>query len=153
VVGDAHRLSAYLGTRRFDAVFSISVLEHIAMPWVLAREINKVLEMGGVTFHATHFAWPLHEAPWDFWRFSDEGLKVLFSPPVGFETVKAGLFHPVQLHPDTLVEGQEVMALTPSFAGTAILAKKVAEVDEGTLAWDTKVDDVVGESSRYPRDA
>jgi len=153
VVGDAHRLSEYFAAHRFDAVFSISVLEHIAMPWVLAREINKVLEIGGLTFHATHFAWPMHAMPWNFWRFSDEGLKVLLSSPVGFETVKAGLFHPARLHPDALVAGQEGMALAPGFCGTAILAKKVAEVADDTLAWDTEIDEVVGESSRYPLDA
>jgi len=150
VVGDAHRLSEHFGTRQFDAVFSVSVLEHLAMPWVVAREINKILAVGGVTFHATVFAWPLHDSPWDFWRCSDEGLKVLFSRPVGFETVKAGLFHPARLHPDTLVEGQETLAMIAGYCGAAILAKKVAEVDRTRLAWKPTVQDVVGDDSRYP---
>lgn len=66
VVGDAHRLSQYFKHHRFDAIFSLSVFEHLAMPWVVAMEINKLLEIGGITFHGTHFAWPLHEKPWDF---------------------------------------------------------------------------------------
>ncbi len=32
VVGDAHQLSKYFGDRQFDAIFSLSVLEHLAMP-------------------------------------------------------------------------------------------------------------------------
>lgn len=58
------------------------------MPWVVAIEINKLFEIGGVTYHLTHPAWPLHERPWNFWRFSDDGLRVLFSKPMGFEIIK-----------------------------------------------------------------
>src|SRR5436190_3112289 len=36
VVADAHDLRAALGDERFDAVFSISVFEHLAMPWKVA---------------------------------------------------------------------------------------------------------------------
>jgi hypothetical protein len=38
VVGDAHKLSQYFGNQKFDAIFSISVFEHLAMPWIAARE-------------------------------------------------------------------------------------------------------------------
>ena len=115
IVGDAHKLSQYFEGQRVDAIFSLSVLEHIAMPWVVAMEINKLLEVGGLTCHATHFAWPLHETPWDFWRFSDEGLKVLFSPGLGFEIVKAGLFSLMRLYPDQIAYPQEMMPLFPAF--------------------------------------
>src|SRR5207248_4030080 len=84
VVGDAHQLSRLVGND-FDAVFSLAVLEHLAMPWVVAAEINKVLKIGGLTFHSTHFAFPVHERPWDFWRYTGQALRVLFSPPLGFE--------------------------------------------------------------------
>src|ERR1043165_6505721 len=72
-VGDAHELSKFFGTE-FDAVFSLAVFEHFAMPWVVAAEINKVLKIGGLTFHSTHFAFPLHERPWDFWRYTGQSL-------------------------------------------------------------------------------
>jgi hypothetical protein len=29
---------------------------------------------------ATHPSWPPHERPWDFWRFSEEGLQVRLNP-------------------------------------------------------------------------
>jgi hypothetical protein len=149
VVGDAHRLSQYFGNQRFDAIFSLSVFEHLAMPWVVAMEINKLLELGGITFHATHFAWPVHERPWDFWRFTDEGLKVLFSPALGFETIKAGLFAPLRMHLDN-VEGQEALAMQPGFGGVAILAKKVASVDLEKIKWDVTPEGILGSSSHYP---
>ena len=43
VVGDAHELSRLVGRGSFDAVFSGAVLEHLAMPWLIAAEINRVL--------------------------------------------------------------------------------------------------------------
>lgn len=46
VVGDAHRLSDYFEPRSFDLVISFAVLEHLAMPWVVAEEISKVLKVG-----------------------------------------------------------------------------------------------------------
>jgi len=151
VVGDAHRLSEYFATQRFDAIFSLSVFEHLAMPWVVAMEINKLLEIGGITFHATHFAWPLHEKPWDFWRFSDEGLKVLFSPPIGFEVINSGLFTPLRLHLDEILPGQEPLATQAGFGGVSILAKKVAEIAPTQFNWDVSIEEVVGTTSHYPK--
>lgn len=150
-IGDAHRLSQYLGGQRFDAIFSLSVFEHLAMPWLVAMEINKCLEVGGITFHATHFSWPLHETPWDFWRFSDEGLKVLFSPPMGFETIKAGLFSPLRMHLDTFVAGQELLPASPGFAGVAILAKKIGDFNPNRFSWNVTMQEVLGTESHYPK--
>jgi len=150
LVGDAHRLSEYVGEGEFDAVFSDSVFEHLAMPWVVAMEINRVLAPGGITFHSSHFAWPLHEVPWDFWRFSDEGLKVLFSNALGFATRKAGMLFPVRIHPDEVVPEQRMLPLHPAFGGVAILAEKVAEVDEDRFRWRTSIDEILPPTSRYP---
>ena len=82
-----------------DGVFSLAVLEHIAAPWVLAAEINKVLKIGGLTFHVLPETFPVHEMPNDFWRMTDEALKVLFCPGLGFEVLDAGMAHPMQILP------------------------------------------------------
>lgn len=148
VVGDAHRLGDFFSGRKFDAVFSYSVLEHLAMPWVFALEVNRVLNTGGWTFHHTHFAWPQHEQPWDFWRFTDEALKVLFSRPTGFEVAEAGMFEPLHMYLDHAPEGMETFPEFPAYGGSVVLARKVAEpgVDRGV--WDVGVDDVCG--GAYP---
>ncbi|MEZ2320201.1 MAG: class I SAM-dependent methyltransferase [Microcoleus sp.] len=151
VVGDAHKLSQYFPNRRFDAVFSMSVLEHLAMPWVAAMEINKVLEIGGFTFHHTHFSWPSHEIPWDFWRFTDEGLKALFTPALGFEVIKAAFHEPMRLHFDHLRPSQERFPVTPVFGGVVILAKKVAEINCEKFRWDVTLEDVLIPGSHYPK--
>lgn len=151
VVGDAHQLSQYFGNQKFDAIFSISVFEHLAMPWIAAREISQLLKVGGITYHSSHFAWPIHEKPWDFWRFSDEGLKVLFSPALGFEIIKSGLFAPLRLHLDQVNPPQELLATQPGFGGVAILAKKVREVNYDKFRWEVTLDEVLDSSSHYPK--
>jgi len=94
VVGDAHSLSRYFD-RQFDIVYSSAVFEHLAMPWVVAAEIAKVLNVGGHVFVETHFSFSSHERPWHFFQFSDLGLRSLFSPALGFECVEAGMCNPI----------------------------------------------------------
>ncbi|MCU0526822.1 MAG: methyltransferase domain-containing protein [Elainella sp. Prado103] len=151
VVGDAHRLSSYFARNSFDAIFSLSVFEHLAMPWVVAREINQLLKVGGITYHMTHNAWPIHEQPWDFWRFTDEALKALFSPALGFEVLKAGYFEPLRVYLDEIRPGLEPLPTMPSFGGVAILAKKVAEVDVERFNWNVTVEELLGATSHYPK--
>lgn len=150
VVGDAHQLSRYFQKEAFDAIFSLSVFEHLAMPWLVAREINKTLKTGGITFHSSHFSWPLHETPWDFYRFSDEGFRSLFPPSMGYRIIKAGLFSPLRMYFDSVPSGVEELPLRSGFGGSALLAQKVSDVDETKFCWDTGLDEVLGKDSHYP---
>ena len=80
IVGDAHRLSSYFDEAEpFDLIHSSAVFEHLAMPWVVAGEIAKLLKVGGCVFVETHFSFTSHERPWHFFQFSDQALKVLFA--------------------------------------------------------------------------
>lgn len=151
VVGDAHKLSQYFDNQLFDAIFSQSVFEHLAMPWVVAMEINKLLKVGGITCHSTHNAWPAHERPWDFWRFSEDGLKVLFSQPLGFQTLKAGLFEPLRMHLDNVTHPHHGLEMIPGFGGVAILATKIADVNSEQFKWNVTLEDVLGTTSHYPK--
>lgn len=105
------------------------------MPWVVALEINKVLRPGGLTFHQTHFTFPLHEQPADYWRFTDQGLRALFSPAVGFGDVETEFFEPASLHPHE--RSAEVIHLPgqPAYIQVAALATKAAEVDDSQTRW------------------
>lgn len=94
VVGDAHRLARYFD-EPFDAIYSTAVFEHLAMPWVVAEEIAKLLKVGGHLFIETHFSFSSHERPWNFFQFSDMGLRALFSPALGFECVEASMDNPI----------------------------------------------------------
>ncbi len=150
ITGDAHKLSGLVGDRRFDAVFSIAVFEHLAMPWVVAKEINHILNPGGITYHGTVFAWPTHERPWDFWRLSDEGLKVLFSPALGFEVLGAGMFDPVSMHFRNLRSGYEGFPHAAAYASAAILARKKTGTDTDAFRWPSDLSSYVGTDSHYP---
>jgi len=88
VVGDAHHLSRCVN-RRFDFMFSISVFEHLLMPWKVALEMNKTLNDGGKALIISHPSWPLHETPWDFFRFSKDSWHGIFNVHTGFRVVDA----------------------------------------------------------------
>ena len=151
VVGDAHKLSQYFKNKKFDAVFSVAVLEHLAMPWVVAMEINRILNIDGLTFHSTHFAWPLHETPWDFYRYSDQGLIALFPPSLGYHVIRTSLFSPVRMYLEGNPSGQEEFPFQPAFGGSAILAKKISDVNYEKFRWDATIDEVLGTESHYPK--
>jgi SAM-dependent methyltransferase len=89
IVGDAHHLSRHVDAT-FDAVFSISVFQHWLMPWMVAIEMNRVMKPGALAYIQSHPAWPLHEEPWDFWRFSKDAWNGLFNAHTGFEMVDKG---------------------------------------------------------------
>jgi len=63
----------------FDGVLLSYSLEHIENIQHTAIEIKKVLKSGGVLILRSPFIYPLHDTPEDFWRFSSEGIKRLFS--------------------------------------------------------------------------
>lgn len=92
VVGDAHKLSDYFKeNQKFDLIVSLYVFEHLAMPWVVAEEMMKMLKPGGSIFVIAPFAFAAHERPWDFFRFSEQGLKMLFPEDVGMECIDYGM--------------------------------------------------------------
>lgn len=63
----------------YDAVFSVDALEFVKAPWRAADEIVRILRPGGITFHTTVFTTRYQPQPEDFFRFTPDGLKSLFS--------------------------------------------------------------------------
>ncbi|MBK6634942.1 MAG: class I SAM-dependent methyltransferase [Chitinophagaceae bacterium] len=61
----------------FDAVFSSEVFEHIFNLEEILPEINRVLKPGGKLLFTCPFAWPEHEIPYDFARYSSFGIKAV----------------------------------------------------------------------------
>ncbi|MCH2166567.1 MAG: class I SAM-dependent methyltransferase [Oceanicola sp.] len=62
----------------YDAIFSISVMEHVAQPWLAAEHMLRILKPGGVMFHVAPFSYFYHGAPADFWRYTPDGFEALF---------------------------------------------------------------------------
>lgn len=59
----------------FDAVTCLEVLEHVAEPEIVMGEISRVLKPGGRVWISTPFLYPLHDAPFDFRRYTEFGLR------------------------------------------------------------------------------
>lgn len=62
----------------FDIVFTRNVLEHLYAPWKTARECVRVCKPGGLNIHAAPFAWRYHGVPNDYFRFTHQGMEILF---------------------------------------------------------------------------
>lgn len=72
VIGDA--LALPFADASFDLVFATQVLEHLPEPATFLKEAFRVLNPGGVLILSCPFYWPLHEEPYDFFRFTKYGL-------------------------------------------------------------------------------
>jgi len=145
IVGDAHRLSQLLSDVRFDAVVSISVLEHILMPWRFAIELNRVLNQGAIGFISSHQSWPLHDQPWDFWRFSDTAWAALFNQATGFEVLGTGLGERAyivaeKIHPITAHRQDH-----PVWGMSAVLFRKIGDTQ---LDWPVEPEAII--HTNYP---
>lgn len=72
---------------KFDCAVSFEVFEHIFnLPEIIA-EIARVLKPGGKLLCSVPFAWPEHEQPYDFARYTSFGIRHLINNS-GFEVEK-----------------------------------------------------------------
>jgi len=62
----------------FDYVLSDQVLEHVEKPWIAIDEVHRVLKVGGLAIFTTCLIHGIHGVPNDYWRFTPNGLRVLF---------------------------------------------------------------------------
>lgn len=97
VVADAHTLTPFADAE-FDAFIAVSTWEHLERPWVAAEQAARVLKPGGLLYVATHQTFPIHGYPYDYFRFSDMAMKVLFGPPL-FSYVEAEYQYPAVITP------------------------------------------------------
>ena len=59
----------------FDAIICTEVLEHAVNPELLLTEMARVTKTGGYLLVTVPFIWGLHELPYDFRRYTIEGIK------------------------------------------------------------------------------
>jgi len=64
----------------FGCVVCEHVLEHVEEPAKAIAEMRRVLKPNGLLILIVPFSWPVHEKPFDLWRFTEEGLRVLLTP-------------------------------------------------------------------------
>jgi SAM-dependent methyltransferase len=90
IVFDAHNIPFKDNT--FQLVYSSQVLEHTLKPWVVAKEISRVTKMDGFIHTEVPFCFPYHGQPYDFYRFTPGGLRLLFQlcELVKYEVISGG---------------------------------------------------------------
>lgn len=78
-----------------DTVLSLSVMEHLSEPQLMLNEANRILKPEGVLVLQVPWQWWIHEAPYDFFRYTPYGLKLLLER-AGFDEIdvrpQAGFF-------------------------------------------------------------
>ena len=67
-----------LGGRRYKTVICASVLEHCRDPFKMCSTISMLVECGGFLYISVPFSWKTHGYPSDYWRFTPDGVKMLF---------------------------------------------------------------------------
>lgn len=63
----------------FDIILCLNVLEHVYDFHLAVKNMHKALKKGGVAVIAVPMFYPLHDEPWDYWRFSEHALRKIFS--------------------------------------------------------------------------
>jgi SAM-dependent methyltransferase len=76
IVGDIHDVPR--PDASFDTILCTEVLEHCRDPQRSVDELLRVLRPGGVCVLSTRFLYPYHPTPYDYFRFTEDGLAELF---------------------------------------------------------------------------
>ncbi len=83
-----------------DTIISISVIEHLCEPQNMLNEAYRILNKEGVMILQVPFQWHIHEAPFDYFRFTPFGLKYIFEK-AGFKKIEiepsSGIFITIAL--------------------------------------------------------
>ena len=73
----ADSLALPVRSSSFDTVLCTQLLEHVRDPFELVREVARVLSAGGHAVFTMPATWPLHEEPYDYFRYTRHGLAEL----------------------------------------------------------------------------
>lgn len=75
IVGDL--LFLPIKNESIDVVICTQTLEHVANPYILLKELYRALKPNGKLYLTAPQGWPIHQAPYDFFRFTYYGLDYL----------------------------------------------------------------------------
>jgi SAM-dependent methyltransferase len=76
IVGDASNTP--FSEDSFDTIISTQLLEHVEKPWLMIREIRRILKKNGICILTAPFLNPYHDDPVDYFRYTTSGIKSLF---------------------------------------------------------------------------
>ncbi|MBI2676112.1 MAG: class I SAM-dependent methyltransferase [Candidatus Aenigmarchaeota archaeon] len=61
-----------------DAIICMSVLEHVRNPFRAVEEARRILKQGGIFIGCVPHAFPIHDEPHDYFRFTKYGILSMF---------------------------------------------------------------------------
>jgi SAM-dependent methyltransferase len=75
---DLHKIG--LPAECLGTVLCLDTLEHVEYPHRALEEIHRVLEPSGIAIISSVMDFPIHDHPYDYWRFTPEGFRSLLKP-------------------------------------------------------------------------
>ena len=75
VLGDAMQLP--FAGETFDTVVLLEVIEHLPLPLLALQEAFRILKPNGTIILSTPFIYPIHDAPYDYQRWTRHGIEEL----------------------------------------------------------------------------
>lgn len=72
---DITECSKVITPKTFDAVVAIEVLEHVLDPITAVKECHDILKENGVLILSTPWIIPIHDRPFDYYRFTPQALE------------------------------------------------------------------------------
>jgi SAM-dependent methyltransferase len=75
---DTHLLGVRDGT--VGTVVMMDTLEHVQDPLLALREAHRVLQLEGLVLIGSVMNFPIHNHPWDYWRFTPAAFDLLVRP-------------------------------------------------------------------------
>lgn len=79
------------GDETAETVVAFQVLEHLKEPASFIAECYRILGNGGTILVTVPFMWRLHEQPYDYYRFTEYGLRFIFEKS-GFKDIEIGKY-------------------------------------------------------------
>jgi hypothetical protein len=78
VLLDTHLLG--VGEGRVGTVVMMDTLEHVQDPLLALREAHRILQPDGLALIGSVMNFPIHNHPWDYWRFTPAAFDLLLRP-------------------------------------------------------------------------
>lgn len=116
-----------IASASMDGISCLAVLEHVEQPWVVVREIHRILKPGGIAYIDWPFLQPVHGYPSHFYNATRSGLENMFKD--GFEVLTLDTF--LNQTPDHTVNWllrEWIATLTSDAARTEFNGMTVAEL-------------------------
>jgi SAM-dependent methyltransferase len=104
-----------------DCILCTEVLEHLKDPQACVDEIQRLLRNNGLVFASTPFFYPVHADPYDFQRFTEDGLRHLFRKFKSVEVFRmGGYFGVLGLMCELGISGEDRNTFTNKFMRWAL---------------------------------